>query len=105
MLFNNLVVFISNSFLYRPEDANGSVLTEIYYLYSLLFLIGRTFCVALISADIYDESRKPIEFLNSVSTEVWCDDTQRLLQQVTNGTFALSGKKFFYLTKSLILKV
>lgn len=77
----------------------------LYFWFSLIFLIIRTLAVSLYSAKIYEESKKPIDVLRSVPHNAWYIDVQRFAEEVVNGTVALSGMQFFYLTRQLILSV
>lgn len=76
-----------------------------YFWFSLIFLIARTLAVSLYSADIYEESKKPIEILRSVPHGSWYTEVQRFAEEVVNGMAALTGMQFFFLTKPLILNV
>lgn len=71
----------------------------------MLFLIARTFGVSLYSSMVYDESRRPIEKIRDVPKHEWNGETERLLEQMRADKCALSGMKYFYLTRPLILKV
>lgn len=82
-----------------------SIAHTIYFWFSLLYLIGRTLAVSLYSADINSESKKPIEVFRAVPRESWCIEVKRFSDEVTNDTVALSGMKFFYLTRGLVLSV
>lgn len=76
-----------------------------YFWFSLIFLLGRTLAVCLYAAQIYDESKIPIRVLRAVPNTSWCLDVQRFSEEVINHTAALSGMRFFYLTRRLILSV
>lgn len=77
----------------------------IYFWFSLIFLIGRTLAVSLYASSIHDESKRPIYVLRSVPNESWCLDVERFIEEVNNGKMALSGMRFFYLTRTIILSV
>lgn len=55
------------------------------------------------SSQIYDESKKPIGVLRAVPN--WCTEVRRFSEHVVNDTIALTGMRFFYLTRKLILSV
>lgn len=86
----------------RPTD---NVVHAIYFWYSLLFLIGRTFSVSLYSSKVNDESQRPIAMIKNIPKSGWNVETERLLEQIRTDKTALSGMKYFHLTRSLILKV
>lgn len=80
-----------------------SIPHAIYFWFSLVFLISRTLALTLYSSEIHDQSKKPIEFLRAVP--VWCIEVKRFSEHVVNDTIALTGLRFFYLTRTLILSV
>lgn len=65
----------------------------------------RAFVVSFCAACVNDESKKPIEILRSVPSHSWNAETKRFFDEVINNTVALSGMRFFFLTRSLILSV
>lgn len=93
-----------------------------YFWYSLIFLIVRTLAVSLFSADINDESKQPLKMFRFVPTESWCLEVRgfgikkriflndrfqikRFSGEVTRDVVALSGMRFFHLTRTLVLSV
>ncbi|KAL9699952.1 hypothetical protein quinque_003393 [Culex quinquefasciatus] len=78
-------------------------MTSVYFWYSLLFLMSRCFVTLYISASIYEASLKPLELLRDFSTLNWNLDLQRLLDHISLKNIAFSGKRFFYITRPLIL--
>lgn len=51
-----------------------SIAHAAYFWFSLIFLISRTLAVSLYSADVNNESKKPIRALRSCPAESWCTD-------------------------------
>lgn len=43
-----------------------------YFWFSLIYLIVRTLAVSLYSAEIHDESKRPIEVFRAIPRESWC---------------------------------
>lgn len=76
-----------------------------YFWVSLTYMIGRTLAVSLYSAEINDQSKKPLDVFRTVSREDWGIEVKRFNEEVTNDTIALSGNKFFFLTRKLVLSV
>jgi gustatory receptor len=93
-----------------------------YFWFSLIYLIIRTLAVSLYSAEINDESKRPIEALRVVPRASWCLEVRffysnlsisqailfqikRFTEEVNYDVVALSGKKFFFLTRRLVLSV
>lgn len=82
-----------------------SIAHAMYFWFSLFFLIFRTLALSLFAASIHDESKKPIEVLRAVPHYSWCLEVRRFCEEVVNSTVALSGMRFFFLTRKLILSV
>lgn len=80
-----------------------SISHAIYFWYSLIFLIVRTLSLSLFSSAIHDESKKPTHTLRAVPN--WCMEVRRFSEHIDNDTIALTGMRFFYLTRRLILSV
>lgn len=77
----------------------------LYFWYSLVFLVMRTLAVSLYSADINDESKQPLKVFRSVPPESWCLELKRFTSEVSRDVIALSGMRFFHLTRTLVLSV
>lgn len=82
-----------------------SLAHAVYFWFSLFFLIARTLALSLYAASIHDESKKPIEVLRAVPHDSWYTEVKRFGEEVINNTVALSGMRFFFLTRKLILSV
>lgn len=83
----------------------ASIPHAVYFYFSLIFLLTRTVAILLFAASIHDESKRPVKTLRMVPTKNWCTEIERFIEEVFNGTLALSGMRFFYLTRKLILSV
>lgn len=81
------------------------VISTVYFWLSIFFIIGRTMSTLFIAASIHDASRKPIVTLRNVPSIAYSLEVQRFTYQVVTGLGALSGKRFFFLTRKLILAV
>ncbi|XP_034481335.1 gustatory receptor for sugar taste 64a [Drosophila innubila] len=77
-------------------------ISYVYFWYSTLYLVGRTACVFLTAATINDESKSALGVLRRVSNRNWCVEVERLIFQMSTQTVALSGKKFYFLTRRLL---
>lgn len=82
-----------------------STIHAFYFYFSLSFLFVRTLIVTLSAAAIHDEAKRPADVLRAVPYCSWSTEVQRFIEEVVNSTVALSGMRFFYLTRSLILSV
>uniref|UniRef100_A0A1B0EUR7 Gustatory receptor n=1 Tax=Lutzomyia longipalpis TaxID=7200 RepID=A0A1B0EUR7_LUTLO len=88
-----------NSFKNNYTD----LLSTFYFWFSLLFVIGRASCAILCAASIHAASKTPLKILRNVPTKYWNLELGRFTYSVTKDTIALTGKKFFFLTKGLLL--
>lgn len=77
----------------------------VYFWYSLIFLLMRGFVVSFCAACINDESKKPLCILREVPSHSWNRETKRFFNDLINETIALSGMRFFFLTRKLMLTV
>lgn len=57
------------------------------------------------ASQINDESKKPLQTLQSVHSDYFDVTMKRFTEQLSGETVALSGMNFFYLTRKLILSV
>jgi gustatory receptor len=57
------------------------------------------------AASIHEASKFPIQIISSIPPEGWCNEMQRFMDQARAQDIALSGMKFFYLTRKTILSV
>lgn len=69
--FANNLYFVCVQLL-RSLNRMPSVIHAVYFWFSLIFLITRTLAVSLYSAEINDESKKPIMIFRSVPRASWC---------------------------------
>uniref|UniRef100_A0AAG5CUB2 Gustatory receptor n=1 Tax=Anopheles atroparvus TaxID=41427 RepID=A0AAG5CUB2_ANOAO len=77
----------------------------VYFWFNLVILIGRTLAVAMFAAEVNDESKRPIEVLRTIPRSGWCLEAKRFAEEVTTDTVALTGMKFFSMTRQLVLNV
>lgn len=83
-----------------------NAINAVYFWLSLAFIMSRTLAMLFCAASVNDASRRPIAVLRNVPCSAWNVEVQRFTAQCTTGdVVALSGKRFFYLTRSLILAV
>ncbi|XP_070498771.1 gustatory receptor for sugar taste 64f-like [Chironomus tepperi] len=86
--------------LYIPNSSN-----MIYFIYSTIFIMCRTFAMILISASIHDESIKPLKVFRTIPSDGWIIEVQRLSDQIQHGNVVLSGRKLFNLTRDIIIPI
>lgn len=58
-----------------------------------------------VASSIHDKAKKPLKILRSIPTDGWFMETQRFSQQVQSDCIALSGKKFFFITRGIIITI
>ncbi|XP_030373432.1 gustatory receptor for sugar taste 64f [Scaptodrosophila lebanonensis] len=102
--FSNNLYFICVQLL-RSLNTMPTVTHAVYFYFSLMFLIGRTLAVSLYSASVNDESRRTLRYLRCVPKESWCPEVKRFTEEVNSDFVALTGMKFFNLTRKLVLSV
>ncbi|XP_059226961.1 gustatory receptor for sugar taste 64e isoform X3 [Stomoxys calcitrans] len=71
-LSNNLY-FICNKIL-KSLQKKPSFTHTLYFWYSLIFLIFRTFIFALWAAAIHEESKRPLVIFRKIHREYWCSE-------------------------------
>jgi gustatory receptor len=59
----------------------------------------------LITSSVHEESKKPLKVLRHVPNEGWFRETQRFSLQVQTNCFAMTGKKFFSITRGIIITI
>ncbi|XP_055326860.1 gustatory receptor for sugar taste 64f-like [Sitodiplosis mosellana] len=104
LCYSNHLFFICKQ-LFSSLRPQPTYYRLIYFWYSFIFLVIRAFFVSFTAAGINDESTKPIEILRSVSSSSWNTETKRFFDEVTNETIALSGMRFFFITRKMILSL
>ncbi|XP_055606586.1 gustatory receptor for sugar taste 64f-like [Uranotaenia lowii] len=101
---SNNLFFICASIL-NSLSSHPTIVHTMYFWFGLTFLIARTLGVTMCAAKVNDESRRPIEVLRTIPREGWCLEAKRFAEEVVNDTVALTGMKFFNMTRKLVLKV
>ncbi|PBC26703.1 Putative gustatory receptor 64f [Apis cerana cerana] len=104
--FANNVYFICLQLLngLSISDEN-SVLSEAYFFGSFAFLICRTCAVTLLTARIHDQSKQALPYLYNCSTSSYSVEVQRLQYQLATDDIALTGLRFFSITRNFMLAV
>ncbi|GAB0087185.1 hypothetical protein DMENIID0001_014650 [Sergentomyia squamirostris] len=88
-----------NSFNNNYSD----ILSTVYFWFSLSFIVCRTICALLCAASINEATKTPLRTIRNVSTKYWSTEISRFAYTITKDTIALTGRRFFYLTKGLVL--
>lgn len=82
-----------------------TMMHAVYFWFSFVYLIIRTLAVTMYSAEINDQSKEPYKVIRSVPREAWCLEIKRFSNEVSRDIVALSGMKFFFLTRGMVLSV
>uniref|UniRef100_A0A182J916 Uncharacterized protein n=1 Tax=Anopheles atroparvus TaxID=41427 RepID=A0A182J916_ANOAO len=78
---------------------------DIYYWFSLIFLLARTVTLFLSAAHIHDCAKKPLEIIMKIPNVGWCVELERFSAQLKSEKVALSGMGFFSLTRQLLFSM
>lgn len=89
-----------NSFGDFPEKLNA-----LYFYFSIIFIISRTLSMLYFSTTVNEASQRPYKILRSIPHNAWGPEVDRFAYQLRQETIALSGRKFFYFTRNVILTV
>ncbi|XP_055605235.1 gustatory receptor for sugar taste 64a-like [Uranotaenia lowii] len=81
------------------------VMNDIYYWFSLLFLIARTVTMFLSAAHIHETAKKPLDIVTRIPNSGWCVELERFATQLKSETVALSGMGFFDVTRQLLFSM
>lgn len=90
---------------YNLNRGRDSLFKTIHAWLSLLSLIIRTLYLSIAGARVNEESQRLVPFIRSLPTSMVNVEVQRFTEHLTVERVAISGMKFFTLTKSLILTV
>ncbi|XP_050076248.1 gustatory receptor for sugar taste 64a-like [Anopheles maculipalpis] len=89
--------------LFNSFDLKPTTVTTVYFWYSLGFLICRCFLMLFVVSSISRASERPLETLRRFPSTNWNLDLRRLCDAVATSENALSGKRFFFIRRPLIL--
>ncbi|XP_058817464.1 gustatory receptor for sugar taste 64a-like [Topomyia yanbarensis] len=81
------------------------IMSDIYYWFSLLFLIGRTATMFLCAARIHETAKKPMDVVSKIPNAGWCVELDRFATQLKSETVALTGMGFFNMTRQLLFSM
>jgi len=54
---------------------------------------------------IHDESKKPLVIMRTIPIEGWCESVERFFMEIQQNCIAMSGKRFFFMTRSIIVSL
>ncbi|KAL6255770.1 hypothetical protein P5V15_013013 [Pogonomyrmex californicus] len=103
--FANNLYFICLQLLNGLSKQENSLINDIYFFGSFAFLIGRTVTVTLLAARIHDQSKVVLPLLYTCSASTYNVETGRLIYLLTTDEIALTGMRFFSITRNFMLAV
>lgn len=78
------------------------VIDKVYYYVSITFILARASTTFLFASKVYENSKKPLKIIRSIPNRGWHIELERFSNQVRYETNALSGMKFFFLTRKVL---
>ncbi|GAB0095678.1 Gustatory receptor [Sergentomyia squamirostris] len=87
-----------NSFSVPPEKLNN-----VYFWCSLLYVIVRALTMLFCAASINEAAKEPYQLLKALPYTSWSVEIQRFSDQLISEVIGFSGKRFFFITRKLIL--
>nr|QKN21301.1 gustatory receptor [Bactrocera dorsalis] len=102
--FANNLYFVCIQLL-KSMNTMPSVAHFVYFYASLCFLLARTLAVSLYLSEVNDRSREPLKIIKKVPKEGFHSEVDRLAHEIGMDTVALTGLKFFNITRGLVLTV
>ncbi|XP_053674445.1 gustatory receptor for sugar taste 64a-like [Anopheles nili] len=89
--------------LFNSFDLKPTTMTTVYFWYSLVFLMCRCFLMLFVVSSVSRASERPLETLRRFPSSNWNLDLRRLCDVAATAENALSGKRFFFVRRPLIL--
>ncbi|XP_044750450.1 gustatory receptor for sugar taste 64f [Coccinella septempunctata] len=103
---SNIFFLLTQLFAWMRLNATDEIaLQHIYFLFSIFLLIIRTSFVCFYGASIQEESQNLINNLVTTPSNLYNEEVERFIVQVSTSPMILSGSKYFRITRSLILKI
>ncbi|XP_059610052.1 gustatory receptor for sugar taste 64b-like [Phlebotomus argentipes] len=107
---SNLIMLICGSNLYficqqlfNSFEVPPDRLNTIYFWYSLIYIITRTLTMLFFAASVNEAAKEPYQMLKALPHTSWSVEIQRFSDQLISEVIGFSGKRFFFITRTLIL--
>ncbi|EDW70117.2 gustatory receptor 64e, isoform C [Drosophila virilis] len=104
LCFSNNLYFICGKIL-KSLQKKPSASHTVYFWFSLGYLLCRTLILSLYSASVNDESKRPLRIFQLVPRQFWSSELKRFSEEVHMDQVALTGMKFFRLTRGVVIAV
>ncbi|XP_045471837.1 uncharacterized protein LOC123678726 [Harmonia axyridis] len=105
---SNIFFLLTQIFSWMRTITNGNgelVVQHTYFFFSISLLTSRTAFVCYYGASIQEESSNLVNTLVTTPSNIYNEEVERFIVQVNTSPMILSGCKYFYITRSLILKI
>ncbi|XP_075162535.1 gustatory receptor 5a for trehalose-like [Haematobia irritans] len=102
--FANNLYFVCIQLL-KSINTMPSVAHAIYFYFSLLFLLARTLAVCLYLAEVNERSRELLPILKQIPSTAYNNEVERFIMEINGMTVAMTGMKYFDITRKLVLTV
>ncbi|CAO1404050.1 unnamed protein product [Diamesa tonsa] len=102
---HNLLAICVRIFETFVGDGLFHLIDKINFWYSSGFFLCRSLIVLFFAASVNDSAKAPRELLRAAPTKKWGTDLQRMNDSLRFESVGLSGKRFFYISKGLILAI
>ncbi|XP_068159074.1 LOW QUALITY PROTEIN: gustatory receptor 5a for trehalose [Drosophila tropicalis] len=102
--FGNNLYFVCLNFL-KSIKSMPSMAHTVYFFFSLAFLLGRSIAVVIVVSSVNDRSQEPLRLLKLVPQRAFHVEVERFASELAKDVVALSGLKFFNVTRKLFLTV
>ncbi|XP_070501270.1 gustatory receptor for sugar taste 64b-like [Chironomus tepperi] len=74
-----------------------------FFWYSFFFMMIRTFSSLLCASKVNESAKETETLIRLIPSAKWNSDLQRLNDTIKSNTIGLSGRRFFFVTKTFIL--
>lgn len=91
-----------NNFSHSPTR---SWLINLYFWFGFSILLVRVLTMLLIASQVASESREPLEVMNRIPANEWCQEAERLFRQIRSQKIAFSGNGLFSITRKAIVPI
>ncbi|XP_044268801.1 gustatory receptor for sugar taste 64f-like [Tribolium madens] len=103
--FGTNMFFIVSQLYWSLSLVKTTPVESIYFSFSFGLLVLRTIAVTLFASNINDESKKSMNYLLSLSSDIYNTDIERFAFQIHSQPVALTGNDFFTITRGLLFSM
>ncbi|XP_064212686.1 gustatory receptor for sugar taste 64f-like [Tribolium castaneum] len=103
--FGTNMFFIMSQLYWSLSIVKTTPVESIYFSFSFGLLVLRTIAVTLFASNINDESKKSMNYLLSLSSDIYNSEVERFAFQIHSQPVALTGNDYFTITRGLLFSV